>query len=82
VCCSLYADWISDEQKSLSNDGEKDIGKYHAALATVFEALSEAEQKECEDLVVEWNTKDLPNEVHYFLMFQPCFYMNFHHTSN
>ena len=63
VCGKVHADRVSDEQKALSDDGEKDISTYHAALASVFEALSEAERKDCEDLAVEWNTKDLPDEV-------------------
>jgi hypothetical protein len=37
----------------LSNDGEKIIGNYRAALGKVFEDLDEAELKECEDLAVE-----------------------------
>jgi hypothetical protein len=47
----------------LSNDGEKIIGNYRAALGKVFEDLDEAELKECEDLAVEWNTKPLPDEI-------------------
>jgi hypothetical protein len=37
----------------LSNDGEKIIGNYRAALGKVLEDLDEAELKECEDLAVE-----------------------------
>jgi hypothetical protein len=33
----------------LSDGGEKDIGKYRPALANIFEQLSEAELKQCED---------------------------------
>ncbi|KIM72740.1 hypothetical protein PILCRDRAFT_15871 [Piloderma croceum F 1598] len=51
------------EHKILSNGGEKDIGKYCAALSNVFEALNEEEVKRCEDLAVEWNTKPLPDEI-------------------
>ena len=47
----------------LSDDGEKDIGKYRAALAKVFNELTAAEVKQCEDLAVEWNTKPLPDEM-------------------
>ena len=61
VCSHIHADRISEEQKSLSEAGEKDIGKYRAALSNVFEALSEHELKQCEDLAVEWNTKMLPD---------------------
>jgi hypothetical protein len=63
VCGHIFADRISDEQKKLSAGGDKDIGKYHPALASVFEELSEAELKQCEDFAVEWNTGDLPDEV-------------------
>ena len=47
----------------LSNGGEKDIGKYRAALSNVFEALDNEEVKRCEDLALEWNTKPLPDEI-------------------
>lgn len=47
----------------LSDGGKKDIGKYRPALANIFEQLSEAELKQCEDLAMEWNTKPLPDEV-------------------
>ena len=63
VCGHIYTDRISEEQKAYSENGEKDIGKYCAALANVFEALSKGELKECEDLAVKWNTKDLPDEI-------------------
>jgi hypothetical protein len=63
VCGHLFADRISDEQKKLSDDGEKDIGKYRAALATVFEELTEAEVKDCEERATEWNAKPLPDEM-------------------
>jgi hypothetical protein len=63
VCGNLFADRISAEQIKLSDGGEKDIGKYRPALANVFEQLSEAELKQCEDLAVDWNTKPLPDEV-------------------
>jgi hypothetical protein len=43
VCAHLFSGRISDEQKRLSDDGEKDIGKYRAALSTVFEGLNEEE---------------------------------------
>jgi len=32
-------------------------------LATIFEELSKAETKQCEDFAVEWNTKALPEEL-------------------
>ena len=59
----LFTKHTSAEQKRLSDDGEKDIGKYCPALAIVFEALSTAELKQCEDTAVEWNTKGLPDEI-------------------
>ncbi|KIM79975.1 hypothetical protein PILCRDRAFT_9863 [Piloderma croceum F 1598] len=40
----IFADRISKEHKILSNGGEKDIGKYHAALSNVFEVLNEEEK--------------------------------------
>ena len=63
MCGHLFTERISDEQKRLSNGGEKDIGKYRAALSNVFEELNKAELKQCEDAVVEWNTKPLPDEI-------------------
>jgi hypothetical protein len=45
------------------SDGEKEIGKYRAALTKVNEDLDEQELKECEDLAVEWNTKPLLDEL-------------------
>ena len=61
MCSHLHAGQILDEQKLLSDNSEKDIGKYHATLAKVFEALSDMEQKE--DLAVKWNTKNLLDDV-------------------
>jgi hypothetical protein len=63
ACGHIFADRISDEQKALSDGGEKDIGKYRAALANVFEQLSAEELKQCEDRAVEWNKQCLPDEV-------------------
>ena len=63
MCGHLLANRVSEEQKKLSDGGKKDIGKYRAALATVFEQLSEAELKQFEDVAVEWNTKPLPDDV-------------------
>ena len=63
VCGHHFAGRISDEHKWLSNGAEKDIGKYHAALAAVFNELTDAELKRCEDDAIEWNTKPLPNEI-------------------
>ena len=57
VSGQIFADRVSNEQISLSDGPEKDIGKYHAALTIVFDALSEEEVKECEDQAVEWNTR-------------------------
>ena len=39
VCGHLFVARISDEHKSLSNGREKDIGKYCAALANIFDNL-------------------------------------------
>ena len=63
VCSHLHAECISHKQRLLSDNGEKDIRKYCATLVKVFDALSDAEKKECEKTVVEWNTKDLPDDV-------------------
>ena len=63
MCGHLLANCVSEEQKKLSDGGEKDIGKCRAALATVFKQLSEAELKQFEDVAVEWNTKPLPDDV-------------------
>ena len=63
MCTHLFTDRISDEQKRLSDGAEKDIEKYRAALSTIFEQLSEAELKQCEDTAVEWNTKPLPDDL-------------------
>ena len=56
-------DCISKEQKTLSNGMEKDIGKYHAALANIWNELTEEDHKQCEDDAVEWNAKPLPDDV-------------------
>jgi hypothetical protein len=50
VSAHIFTERISDEQCKLSNDGDKAIGKYRAALANVFNELTEAEVKRCEDL--------------------------------
>ena len=63
VCAHLFSDRISDEQKRLSDDGEKDISKYCAALSAVFEELSDVEVKHCEETAVQWNTQPLPDEI-------------------
>ena len=63
MCSHLHAEQTSHEQRSLSDNSEKDIGKYRATLGKVFDALSDVEKKECEEVVVEWNTKDLPDDV-------------------
>jgi hypothetical protein len=63
VCAHLFSGRISNEQKRLSNDGEKDISKYRAALSAVFEELSDAEVKHCEETAVQWNTQPLPDEI-------------------
>jgi hypothetical protein len=63
VCSHEFSDRISDEQKRLSENGEKDIGKYRAALSNVFGDLTDEQRKQCEELAVEWNTKPLPEYV-------------------
>jgi len=63
VCSHIFTARISDEQTKLSGGGEKDIGKYRAALLNVFKNLSKAELKECEDRAAEWNTESLPDEM-------------------
>ena len=63
MCGQVFTDRVSEEQKRLSDAGEKDIGKYHATLSNIFEQLSEAELKQCEDAVVEWNTRALLDEL-------------------
>ena len=59
----MFADRISDKQIRLSGGVEKDIGKYWAALSTIFEGLTEVEEKQCEDMAEEWNTKPLPDDM-------------------
>jgi hypothetical protein len=63
VCRHLFSACISNEQKFLSDGAEKDIGKYHAALANVFDNLSEEEVKQCNEVTIEWNTKPLPDNI-------------------
>lgn len=63
TCGHHFSDCVSDEQKKLSISGEKDIGKYHAALAHVFDRLTESEHNRCEEDAVEWNMKPLPDEI-------------------
>lgn len=58
-----FLNCVSNEQKKLCDDGERDINKYCTALTNVFNELSEEELKECENLAVEWNTKGLPDDV-------------------
>ena len=63
MCAHLFSDRISNEQKKLSDDGEKDIGKYRAALSNIFEALNKEELKQCEESAVKWNTEPLPDDI-------------------
>jgi hypothetical protein len=63
VCGQIFNARISDEQKSLSDGPDKDIGKYRAALSNVFDNLSEEEVKQCEDLAIEWNKTPLPDDI-------------------
>jgi len=50
VSAHIFKDRISAEQRKLSDDGEKVIGKYCAALASVFNELTEAEVKNVKTL--------------------------------
>jgi hypothetical protein len=59
VCSHIFEAHISDEQKSLSDGAEKDIGKYCTTLAN----FSEEEVKQCEDLTIEWNTTPLSDDI-------------------
>jgi hypothetical protein len=63
VSAHIFTERISNEQQKLSDDGDKDIGKYCATLANVFNKLTKAEVKQCEDIAIEWNTKPLPDEM-------------------
>ena len=63
VCTYIFVERIFNEQKRLSDGGEKDVVKYHPALSNIFEELSEVDLKQCEDLAVEWNSRALPDEV-------------------
>ena len=63
MCGQVFTDRVSEEQKRLSDTGEKDISKYCTTLSNIFEQLSEVELKQCEDAVVEWNTRALPDEL-------------------
>jgi hypothetical protein len=63
VCGYILSEEVSAEQKSLSGGGEKDIGKYHAALTKVFAKLDADDLKKCEDLATEWNTQPLPDDL-------------------
>ena len=63
VCRHHYAERVSDEQKRLSEGSKKDIGKYHAASATVFNALTMTKRKKCEEDAIEWNSQLLPDDV-------------------
>jgi hypothetical protein len=62
VCGHLFTKRISDEQMRLS-DGEKEIGKYHAALSNVFDELNAEELKQCEETAVVWNTQPMPDDM-------------------
>jgi hypothetical protein len=63
MCSYLYVDRISDEQKHLSGNGEKDIRKYCPVLISIFESLTDQQVKECEDYAAEWNTSPLLDHV-------------------
>jgi hypothetical protein len=63
VCGYILSEEISEEQILLSGGGEKDIGKYHAALTKIFSALNEDDLKKCKALAIEWNTQSIPDNV-------------------
>ena len=63
ICSHRFVDRISEVQKQLSDNGEKVIRNYRATLTNVFDALTEEEVKECEELATEWNTQPLPDYV-------------------
>ena len=63
VCGYILSEEISEEQISLSRGGEKDIGKYHAALTKIFSELEEDNLKKSEELAIKWNTQSLPDNV-------------------
>jgi hypothetical protein len=63
ICGQIFTEHISDEQKRLSEYGDKAIRKYQVALLTVFEALSAAELKRCRELAIKWNISALSDEV-------------------
>ena len=63
ICGHHHAEHVSDEQKRLSEGSKKDIGKYHAASATVFNALTMTKRKKCEEDAIEWNSQPLPDDV-------------------
>jgi len=51
-------------QKGLSDDGvTKNLSQYSPALGTVWKALTEEERKHCEQLAVEWNKMQIPEDV-------------------
>ena len=63
VCGHHYTKRVSNEQRRLLEGGEMDIGKYHAVLATVFNALTTTERKKCKEDAIEWNSQPLPDDV-------------------
>ena len=63
ICGHHYAKHMSDEQKQLLEGSEKDIGKYHTALTTVFNALTTTERKICKEDAIKWNSQLLPDDI-------------------
>jgi hypothetical protein len=53
ACGKKYTEPINDEQKLPSDNGEKNIGNYCAALKKIFQVLCEEEMKMCEKLAAE-----------------------------
>lgn len=54
---------VSDAQKAMSKNGEKDIRHYQPALKEAFDKLSDDEKAEYEALALKWNSSALPDDV-------------------
>lgn len=54
---------ISEVQTRLSGGTEKILAFYGPALTEVFTGLSAEEKERCEELAIQWNKTDLPEEV-------------------
>ncbi len=62
ACSHIFSERVAEEQKTMS-EGDKHIGKYWPAVAKVFDALTEEELQECEDLVEANKSGKLPEEM-------------------